>query len=215
MVTAPVHHSDTVYGRGPGRHRRSVEFTAAPAQPRPAPPDGARPVGRLASKEHLRTVVAHLSQSVELSAAAGADSKHLGRTLVFRPWPARSLHVVGESPLAGEVPAASPHPRPAPRKPGIQGRPHPAAQPHRMPGGRLTVTSSPLYQATRSQHRVNPAPLTLRRVLPRAWLRSYFRVRCTGSGIRCSSAPEPPSRRGRCRCRRRHRRRSGRAPARR
>jgi hypothetical protein len=31
-----------------------------------------------------------------------ADSEPLGSVLVFRPWPARSLHVVGESPLAGE-----------------------------------------------------------------------------------------------------------------
>jgi hypothetical protein len=56
----------------------------------------------LTPEEHLRTVVARLSRSIELSASAGADSEPLGSVLVFRPWPARSLHVVGETPLAGE-----------------------------------------------------------------------------------------------------------------
>lgn len=50
----------------------------------------------------LRTVVARLSRALELSASAGAYGQPLGSALVFRPWLARSLHVVGQSPLAGE-----------------------------------------------------------------------------------------------------------------
>ena len=102
MVTAPVDHSHTVDDRGPGRHGRSAELAGAAAQPLPAPPDGSCPIESLTAEEHLRTVVARLSRSVELSASAGADSGPLGSVLVFRPWPARSLHVAGESPLAGE-----------------------------------------------------------------------------------------------------------------
>ena len=33
---------------------------------------------------------------------AGWKDEPLGQTLVFRLWPARSLHVVGDSPLAAE-----------------------------------------------------------------------------------------------------------------
>src|SRR6266498_2836075 len=126
MVTAAVDHSHTVYGRGPDRHGLGVGLTGAAAQPLPAPPDGPRPIESLTSEEHLRTVVARLSQSVELSASAGADSEPLGSVLVFRPWPARSLHVVGESPLAGEfrrlvtagaVPGWQLHPVPPGRTP--------------------------------------------------------------------------------------------------
>src|SRR6266496_2622442 len=126
MVTAAVDHSHTVYGRGPDRHGLGVGLTGAAAQPLPAPPDGPRPIESLTSEEHLRTVVARLSRSVELSASAGADSEPLGSVLVFRPWPARSLHVVGESPLAGEfrrlvtagaVPGWQLHPVPPGRTP--------------------------------------------------------------------------------------------------
>lgn len=125
MVTAPVDHSHTVYGRRPDRHGLRVEPTGAAAQPLPAPPpDGLRPIESLTPEEHLRTVVARLSQSVELSASA--DSEPLGSVLVFRPWPARSLHVVGESALAGEfrrlvtagaVPGWELHPVPPGRTP--------------------------------------------------------------------------------------------------
>ncbi len=126
-MTAPVDHSHTVYGRGPGRRGLGVELTGAAAQPLPSrPPDGPRPIESLTPEEHLRTVVARLSQSVELSASAGADSEPLGSVRVFRPWPARSVHVVGESPLAGEfrrlvtagaVPGWELHPVPPGRTP--------------------------------------------------------------------------------------------------
>jgi len=126
MVTAPVDHSHTVDDRGPGRHRRSAELAGAAAQPLPAPPDGSRPIESLTAEEHLLTVVARLSRSVELSASAGAYDQSLRSVLVFRPWPARSLHVVGESPLAGEfrrlvtagaVPGWQLHPVPPGRTP--------------------------------------------------------------------------------------------------
>lgn len=127
MVTAPVDHSHTADGRGPGRPGLSVGLTGAAAQPLPAPPpDDPPPIESLTAEEHLRTVVARLSRSVELSASAGADSEPLGSALVFRPWPARSLHIVGESPLAGEfrrlvtagaVPGWQLHPVPPGRTP--------------------------------------------------------------------------------------------------
>lgn len=47
-------------------------------------------------------MVARLSRAHELSASAGTDDQPMGRVLVFRPWPARALHVVGQGPLAGE-----------------------------------------------------------------------------------------------------------------
>lgn len=47
-------------------------------------------------------MVAQLSRGFDLSASAGTDYQPLGRVLVFRPGPARLLHVVGDSPLAGE-----------------------------------------------------------------------------------------------------------------
>ena len=61
-----------------------------------------------------------------MSAVAGWDDEPLGRALVFRLWPARSLHVVGDSPLAAEfrrlltagaVPGWELHPVPAGRTP--------------------------------------------------------------------------------------------------
>ena len=61
-----------------------------------------------------------------MSAAAGWDDEP-GRALVFRLWPARSLHVVGDSPLAAEfrrlltagaVPGWDLHPVTAGNRPG-------------------------------------------------------------------------------------------------
>ncbi len=37
-----------------------------------------------------------------MSVVAGWDDEPLGHALVFRLWPARSLHIVGASPLAAE-----------------------------------------------------------------------------------------------------------------
>jgi Sigma-70, region 4 len=127
MVTAPVDHSHAVCGRGPDRHGLRVDLTVAAAQLLPTPlPVGARPTEGLTPEEQLRAVVARLSQGVELSTSAGAVSEPLGSVLVFRPWLALSLHVVGESPLAGEfrrlvtagaVPGWDLHPVPPGRTP--------------------------------------------------------------------------------------------------
>ena len=127
MVTAPVDHSHTVYGRGPDRHGLRVDLTGAAAQLLPTPlPVGTRAIEGLTPEDQLRTVVARLSQGVELSTSAGAVSEPLGSVLVFRPWSALSLHVVGESSLAGEfrrlvtagaVPGWDLHPVPPGRTP--------------------------------------------------------------------------------------------------
>ena len=77
-------------------------------------------------EQKLREIVSHLSRPGERSAGAGSEHDPLGRARVFRPWPARSLHVVGESPLAAEfrrlitagaVPGWDLHPAPAGRTP--------------------------------------------------------------------------------------------------
>ena len=57
---------------------------------------------RGAPEQHLRQVISALAGPGKVSAAAGRDDEPLGRALVFRPWPARSLHIVGDSPLATE-----------------------------------------------------------------------------------------------------------------
>jgi hypothetical protein len=73
-------------------------------------------------EQQLRQVISALTGPAEMSAAAGWDDEPLGRALVFRPWPARLLHVVGDSPLAAEfrrlitagaVPGWDLHPMPA------------------------------------------------------------------------------------------------------
>lgn len=63
---------------------------------------GADPAESQTPEEQLREVVDRLAMGPERSAWAGADREPLGSALVFRPRPARSLHVVGQSLLAGE-----------------------------------------------------------------------------------------------------------------
>ncbi len=53
-------------------------------------------------EQQLRTVIGALTGPAGTSAVAGWDDQPLGRALVFRLWPAWSLHVVGDSPLAAE-----------------------------------------------------------------------------------------------------------------
>src|SRR5689334_5913006 len=53
-------------------------------------------------EERLRAIAESLTRAGNLSASAGSKYEPGGRALVFRPWPARSLHVVGDSPLAAE-----------------------------------------------------------------------------------------------------------------
>ena len=103
MVTGLVDRSHAEDGRARARHGFGAGLTGAAALPLPAPlPHGADPAGSLTPEEQLRTVVARLARGLERSAAAGTDSGPLGGVLVFRPWPARSLYVVGQSPLARE-----------------------------------------------------------------------------------------------------------------
>lgn len=87
---------------------------------------GADPAESQTPEEQLREVVDRLAMCPERSAWAGADWEPLGSVLVFRPWPARSLHVVGQSLLAGEfrrliaagaVPGWCLHPVPPSRTP--------------------------------------------------------------------------------------------------
>lgn len=102
MVTRLVDRSHA-YDRGPAPHGSGAAITAAAARPLAVPvPYGAGPAESMTPQEQLRAVVARLAGGHERSAGSGADSGPLGSVLVFRPWPARSLHVVGQSPLAGE-----------------------------------------------------------------------------------------------------------------
>jgi hypothetical protein len=77
-------------------------------------------------EQQLQAIAESLTQAGRLSAHAGSKYDPLGRAVVFRPWPARSLHVVGDSPLAAEfrrlltagaVPGWDLHPVPAGRTP--------------------------------------------------------------------------------------------------
>jgi len=77
-----------------------------------------------APEQELQAIADSLTRAGDWSASAGSQYEPLGRAPVFRPWPARSLHVVGESPLAaefrrlltaGSVPGWDLHPVPARR----------------------------------------------------------------------------------------------------
>jgi hypothetical protein len=70
--------------------------TADPGEVVPGPWDGDSP------RDALRWVVRELS-SGQLTCWARLRSGELGEAVVFRAWPARALHVVGASPLAGEL----------------------------------------------------------------------------------------------------------------
>jgi hypothetical protein len=77
-------------------------------------------------EQQLRAIAESLTRAGGCAASAGSKYEPMGRALVFRPWPARSLHVVGDSPLAAEfrrllaagaVPGWDLHPVPAGRTP--------------------------------------------------------------------------------------------------
>jgi hypothetical protein len=77
-------------------------------------------------EQKLQAIAQSLTQAGRLSAYAGSKYEPMGRALVFRPWPARSLHVVGDSALAhgfrrllaaGAVPGWELHPVPGGRTP--------------------------------------------------------------------------------------------------
>jgi len=88
-------------------------------------PAGLAPGGsgdRGTPEQQLRLVISALAGPADTSVVAGWKDEPLGQALVFRLWPARSLHVVGDSPLAAEfrrliaagaVPGWDLHPVPA------------------------------------------------------------------------------------------------------
>ena len=88
---------------GPGRDSATTgtDTTAAVARFPAWLASGGRREGGT-PEQQLRQVISVLAGPGKMSAAAGWDDEPLGRALVFRPWPARSLHVVGNSPLAAE-----------------------------------------------------------------------------------------------------------------
>jgi len=112
---------------GPSRHADIASMAAilaAVAQaPGSLPGDGS---DSRSPEQKLQAIAESLAHSGSLSAYAGSGSGQMGRALVFRPWPARSLHVVGDSPLAAEfrrlltagaVPGWELHPVPGGRTP--------------------------------------------------------------------------------------------------
>jgi Sigma-70, region 4 len=112
---------------------------AAVAQaPGSLPEDGSS--GSQRPEQKLQAIAGSLTQAGCLSAYAGSKYDPLGRALVFRPWPARSLHVVGDSPLAAEF-----------RRLLAAGA-VPGWELHPVPGGRtsLRVLAGPLHRLSGS-----------------------------------------------------------------
>lgn len=96
-------------------------------------------------EQHLRIVVSELAGSGETSAVAWWDEEPLGRALMFRLWPARVLHVVGDSLLAGEFRRL------------ITAGAAPGWDLHPMPAGHtpLHVLAGPLHQLSGSDRFYN------------------------------------------------------------
>jgi Sigma-70, region 4 len=95
------------------------------------------------SPEHvLNTVVSDLSR--KLTCYAGWNSR-LGPALVFRPWPLRSMHVVGGTPMAEALRRL------------IAAGAAPGWELHPVPGGRtaLYVLAAPLYRLSGQQRFYN------------------------------------------------------------
>ena len=112
---------DTGAGPGPGWDVGMADADTTAAAARFRPPGG----GSGPSEQKLR-IISALAGPREVSVVAGWDDEPLGRALVFRVRQARVLHVVGDSPLAGEfrrlitagaVPGWDLHPVPARRTP--------------------------------------------------------------------------------------------------
>jgi Sigma-70, region 4 len=139
-----VDRSRTVPGPGWDAGTIASDIAAAAARfPEQLPP--ADRSDSVTPEQHLRIVISGLAGSGQVSAVAGWDGEPLGRALVFRLWPARVLHVVGDSPLAAEfrrrltsgaVPGWDLYPVPAERTP-------------------LHVLAGPLHQLTGSDRFYN------------------------------------------------------------
>ncbi len=109
----------------------------------PGQPGGQEGHGVSESPEHvLTTVVSDLSR--HLTCHAGWNSP-LGKALVFRAWPLRSLHVVGDTPMAGALRRL------------IAAGETPGWELHPVPGGRtaLHVLAGPLYRLSGQQRFYN------------------------------------------------------------
>ncbi len=116
---------ETVPGPGWDAGTTGADTTAAAARfpawlPSPGSGDSGTP------GQHLRLVISALAGPAEMPVVAGWKDEPLGQTLVFRLWPVRALHVVGDSPLAAEfrqlitagaAPGWELHPVPAGRTP--------------------------------------------------------------------------------------------------
>jgi hypothetical protein len=128
----------------PGRHtaRASAGEFALPSRS-PGQPREQEGHGVSESPEHvLKTVVGDLSR--QLSCDVGWNSR-LGRALVFRAWPLRSLHVVGGTPMAEALRGL------------IAAGAAPGWELHPVPGGRtaLHVLAAPLYRLSGQQRFYN------------------------------------------------------------
>ncbi len=91
--------SGTAPGPGWDAGAAGAEATAAAWFPAGLPSPGS---GSGTPEQQLRIVISALARPGETSVVAGWDDEAPGRALVFRLWPARSVHVVGDSPLAAE-----------------------------------------------------------------------------------------------------------------
>jgi Sigma-70, region 4 len=112
---------------GPGRQLDVASVMAMVAATASVP--GRLPAddsGSQVPEQQLRAIAESLTPAGNRSASAGSKYEPRGRALVFRLWPARSLHVVGDSPLAAEfrrllaagaAPGWDLHPAPAGRTP--------------------------------------------------------------------------------------------------
>jgi Sigma-70, region 4 len=131
---------------GPGWDYGAIAADIATAAARfPARPGPADRGENVTPEQHLRMIVRELAGSGQTSAVAGWDEEPPGRVLVFRSWPARVLHVVGDSPLAAEF-----------RRLVTAGA-APGWDLHPVPAGRtpLHVLAGPLHQLTGSDRFYN------------------------------------------------------------
>jgi len=104
-----------------------------------------RPWNSATPRDALRNAIAELSIVRRLSCPVRLRSGELGTAVVFRAWPAPSLHVVGASPLAAELRTL------------IEAGQEPGWQLHPVPGGRtpLQALAVPLHRLSGSNRFFN------------------------------------------------------------